>query len=125
MSMVKIAAMTGLSMKKIQLVLGGAKYKNMNLVSDEETAKILHAAADIGYEYTRGWQSGRKRKKVTAAMVAEEAGVSVRTVYEAFSTTKIAGITKETRDHVRKIAHLIGYKPTLNSQIKNFYKRKA
>jgi len=119
----QIATITGLKLWKVRLVFSKNPL-NLHRVSDDEMAIILHAAADLGYENKgRGADGkGKKLKDVTLEMVAKRAGVSENTVRSAFK--KDGQISKETRKHVLKIANTLGYKPTHEMKVKDFYSAK-
>lgn len=121
-TMADIAQMTGLPRGKVSMVLGqGDNRMNLHRVTDDEMAEILHAAAELGYN---GPPKPEKKKAVTAEMVAKRAGVSLSTVYYTLSG-RYAQISEETRAHVRRIAGELGYKPSRESKLKDFYAKRT
>lgn len=120
-----IAKMTGLKRWKVSEVLANNKSNNIHRVSDDETAIVLHAAAEIGYVNSgRGNKVGKKFNAVTIADVAKRAGVSSQAVRKAFANPPTQ-ISPENRKFILLIAKELGYKPTFKSQTQDFYKRKT
>lgn len=121
---VQIAEMTGLKKWKVQLVLGNNTSQNIHRVTDDEMAIILHAAAEIGYVNPgHGGSANKKVKEVTLDMVAKRAGVSTSAVHAALKA-RSRSISPDTKKHILRIVKELGYKPTHEMQINNFYSRK-
>jgi DNA-binding LacI/PurR family transcriptional regulator len=124
-TMADIAQKTGLKQWKVAIVLGNGYTKNnLNRATDDEIATILHAAAELGYEYLGKGTSGRsgRKKEINLAMVSKRAGVSSATVNTAFYGGKT--IAPETKALVLRVAKELGYEPERNKKIDHFYRSK-
>lgn len=121
-----VANKAGLKVWKVREVLGNHGSKNLHRVTDDEMAIILHAAADLGYENPgRGASAGVKLKSVTLRDVAKRAGVSVSVACSTFRKTGHGtAVAEDTRAHIKRIAAELGYKPTRESQLKDFYNKR-
>ena len=119
-----VANKAGVKVWKVREVLSNLSSKNLHRVSDDEMAMILHAAADLGYQNPgAGNRAGFKLKPVSLREVAKRAGVSATTACNAFRETGHL-ISSETKAHVKRIAAELGYKPTHESQLKDFYNKR-
>lgn len=118
----QIANITGLKLWKVRIVFSKNQL-NLHLVTDDEIAIILHAAADLGHENN---DRGNKIKEVTLEMIANKAGVSKTTVFRALMKRGgIGQISKETKEHVFKIANELGFKSSFKNKLEDFYHTKG